>query len=145
MAEEPAQTATPQSQARRARLVPRSKDDQFVINRTGERKHRIGDLYARLLAASWGRLLQLITAIYIGINIVFALIYLSIGDAIENARNGAFSDAFFFSVQTLLTIGYGKMAPVGLVANLFVTLEVLTGFMFFAVVTGLIFSRLRTH
>ena len=39
--------------------------------------------------------MQLITVIYIGINIVFALIYLAIGDAIENARNGAFSDAFF--------------------------------------------------
>jgi len=53
--------------------------------------------------------------------------YLAIGDGIEEARPGSFADAFFFSVQTMATIGYGKMAPRGLVANLLVTVEALIG------------------
>ncbi len=126
--------------SRRARLVPRGDNDKIEIVKTGHRTSRLGDLYVRLLAASWQRLACLIVLLYLAANALFALAYLAIG-GIENARPGSFADAFFFSVQTMSTIGYGKMAPVGLAANLLVTLQVLSGFAFFALLTGLVFSK----
>ncbi len=62
--------------------------------------------------------------------------------SIENAAAGSFKDAFFFSVQTLATIGYGKMAPVTTFANILVTIEALTGLSGLAVATGVIFSKI---
>ena len=121
------------------RLVPRGRGTQPIV--TGLKKKHLNDLYVELLAASWTRLLVLIVSVNLSINILFALGYLAIGDGIENARPDSFADAFFFSVQTLATIGYGKMAPQGLAANLLVTAETITGFCFFAVVTGLVFSK----
>ncbi len=132
---------TPETNIRRARLVPRGNDDTFKINKTGQKKIKMGDLYIRLISASWANLLQSIIVIYLCLNILFALAYLVIGNNIENARTHSLTDAFFFSVQTFSTIGYGKMAPIGIYANTIVTIEVLTGFIFFSVITGLIFSK----
>ena len=125
---------------RRPRLVSRSRADQMQVIKTGGNIRRFDDLYARLVAASWKQVFALITIIYLLLNIVFASAYVLEG-GIENARAGSFADAFFFSVQTLSTIGYGKMAPVGIPANILVTVEVITGFTFFALVTGLMFSK----
>jgi inward rectifier potassium channel len=72
---------------------------------------------------------------------MFASGYLALGNGIENARPGSFEDAFFFSVQTMATIGYGHLIPVGFIANVLVTAEALFGFGYFAMVTGLAFSK----
>ncbi len=93
-----------------------------------------------LISASWPVFLAVVLGAYLALNIVFALLYLAT-DGIENAEPGSFRDAFFFSVQTLATIGYGKLAPVGLVANLLVTLEALLGMLVTALAAGLIFAR----
>ncbi len=77
---------------------------------------------------------------FITINGLFALGYLVDG-GVENARRGSFADAFFFSVQTMATIGYGKMAPAGFVANVLMSSEALMGLLAFALVTGLVFSK----
>jgi len=108
---------------------------------TGRRKQVLGDMYVRLLGASWKRMILLMVAVYLALNVLFASAYLAIGDGIENAHKGAFDDAFFFSVQTIATIGYGAMTPHGIIANLLVTLESMFGFAFYAVVTGLVFSK----
>jgi inward rectifier potassium channel len=68
-------------------------------------------------------------------------LYLAGGDCISGARPGEFSDAFFFSVQTLATIGYGAMSPRTGYAHLLVTVEAFAGTLFVAVVTGLVFSK----
>jgi inward rectifier potassium channel len=99
------------------------------------------DVYHSLLVATWRRLFGLVLAAYLGANLLFALGYLWIGDGIEEARPGSFMDAFFFSVQTMATIGYGKMAPRGLAANLLVTVEALVGLLGLAIVTGLVFAK----
>jgi inward rectifier potassium channel len=83
----------------------------------------LGDLYHFLLNASWLRLLTVLTMAYLAANALFACGYLLAGDGISNARPGSFADAFFFSVQTLATIGYGSMVPGSLYANLLVTFE----------------------
>jgi inward rectifier potassium channel len=74
-------------------------------------------------------------------NAGFALLYLLQPGAIHNARPGSFADAFFFSVQTIATIGYGQLVPATLYANLLVTLETASGLMFLAIATGLVFAR----
>ena len=125
----------------RTRLIARGKHDRVRAITIGRRRQWLGDSYVRLLDISWKRLTLIIIMAYFLINFLFADLYLFIGDGIENARPGSFADAFFFSVQTLSTIGYGKLSPVGLAANLLVTLEALMGFGFYAVVTGLVFSK----
>lgn len=104
-------------------------------------KHPISDLYHWLLVISWCNFLLLTCLFYFLINIIFALAYLTTNNGIANARHGAFSDAFFFSVQSLSTIGYGAMYPQTIYAQILVTFEVLVGLLLVAMMTGLIFAR----
>lgn len=85
--------------------------------------------------------MSLIAAGYIGVNALFALAYLAGGDSIENAEPGSFRDAFFFSVQTLASIGYGAMHPRTTYAGVLVTLEAPLGVVGVAIATGLAFAR----
>jgi inward rectifier potassium channel len=101
---------------------------------------RLSDLYHFLLTESWPTLLAGIVLIFVAINSIFAVIYL-IDRGIENARPGSFGDAFFFSVQTMATIGYGKMSPDSFVANIMVSAEALIGLIGLAMVTGLVFAK----
>lgn len=99
------------------------------------------DLYHWLLTTSRLYFGIWLAGIYLGLNLVFALAYLAVGDGIENARPGSFIDAFFFSVQTMATIGYGKLVPTGVAANLLVTVEAAVGLFGIAVAAGLVFAR----
>jgi len=99
------------------------------------------DLYHRLLTVSWTGFFALIAVSYVLFNVGFGLLYLLQDGAIANARPHDFGDAFFFSVQTMATIGYGEMRPATLYANLLMTVEVLMGMTGLALATGLIFAR----
>jgi inward rectifier potassium channel len=124
------------------RLVPRDRvRNRSGIRRVGIRRYSWGDLYHFLLITSWPRLIGLIVAAYLLTNLLFALAYLAGGDCIENARPGSFEDAFFFSVQTMATIGYGRLIPRGPYANTLVTMEALSGMLYLAMATGLLFSK----
>jgi inward rectifier potassium channel len=101
----------------------------------------LGDSYHWLLLLSWPRFLLGGVALYLATNAVFALLYLAQSGALVHTRPGAFSDAFFFSVQTIATLGYGVMAPATLYANIVVTVETAVGLIFLAVATGLVFAR----
>jgi inward rectifier potassium channel len=107
----------------------------------GVRTTPLRDVYHSLLTTTWSQFFAIVLAAYLGANLFFALGYLAIGDGIEEARRGSFFDAFFFSVQTMATIGYGKMSPRGLAANLLVTIEALVGLLGLALVTGLVFAK----
>ncbi|HKV54814.1 MAG TPA: ion channel [Candidatus Binataceae bacterium] len=98
------------------------------------------DFYHQLLTSSWAMLLLEVMAAFVAINCLFGLGYL-LDNGIENARRGSLADAFFFSVQTMATIGYGKMAPATLIANVLMTAEALMGLLAFALITGLVFSK----
>jgi len=74
-------------------------------------------------------------------NTLFALGYLLNPGGIEHARAGSFGDAFFFSIQTMSTIGYGRMVPQSLFANVLVMVEALVGVFGLALMTGLIFAK----
>jgi inward rectifier potassium channel len=101
----------------------------------------MSDFYHYLLVARWLPFLAMITATNITLNLLFALLFLAGGDCIANAEPGSFADAFFFSVQTMATIGYGGMAPKTLYAHSLVTFEALLGLLCVALATGLIFAK----
>ncbi len=117
---------------------------QQLLRRTAESPARadgyFDDFYHQLMTSSWPLLLLQVIAAFVVVNCLFAWAYV-ISGGIEHARPGSFADAFFFSVQTMATIGYGKMAPDGLAANLLASGEALTGLLTFALVTGLVFSK----
>jgi inward rectifier potassium channel len=123
-----------------SRVVVRSGPQAPQIERRGVRRHA-WDLYHYVLQLSWPRFLLGIAFGYLGINLVFALLYLAGGDAIANARPGSLWDAYMFSVQTLATIGYGAMAPKTPYADVLVALEAFLGLFGVAVGTSLMFTR----
>ena len=99
------------------------------------------DPYHLLLTVPWQGFVALIFATYLGINVVFALLYLLGGDCIVNATPGSFLAYFFFSVQTFASIGYGAMYPKTLYANSVMTLEAMAELLAVAILTGLTFAR----
>lgn len=104
------------------------------------------DVYHFMLSLSTAQFLLCLFFAYILINLLFASLYYFLGQSgfagtISQTSADFFVECFFFSVQTLSTIGYGHVAPVSLLHNLLVTVEALTGMMAIAVITGLIFSR----
>jgi inward rectifier potassium channel len=123
----------------RPRLVRRRRGPSTTVRIGHKRQWR--DVYHRMLTLSWPRFFLVMAGWYAAVNIVFALLYMADPDGIAEARPGSFEDAFFFSVQTVATIGYGVMHPATLYANLVMTVETLCGLIGFAVLTGLIFSR----
>jgi len=100
----------------------------------------LDDLYHYLVTASWPALIGIIALAFIIANLVFAVGYYLDG-GVENARYRSFADMFFFSVQTMATIGYGKMVPVTLFSNILVSIEALTGLLALALMTGLVFAK----
>jgi inward rectifier potassium channel len=89
----------------------------------------------------WRRFFALVFVGYLIVNAAFALGYYAELDGIENADPNSFADAFFFSVQTLATIGYGRMSPRTLLVNVLVSAEALLGMLGLAVTTGLVYAR----
>ena len=125
--------------AQPTRLIARERADEVLA--IGLPRPWFRDLYHFALRISWWRFLLLGIGLYIAANALFALLYLIPGDAIANAQPGSFFDAFFFSIQTMATIGYGVMSPATFYANLLMTLETGVGLMLIAVATGLVFAR----
>ncbi len=141
----PAPAAT-QTNIFRPRLVPRANGPKPRIIIRGRRRQLFNDVYAQLMDATWPKLVGIFVSVFLCINTTFALFYFGLadwwpGEGIAHARHGVFLDYFFFSVQTLATIGYGGMSPEGILANVLVTLEAVTGFSFYALMTGLVFSK----
>jgi inward rectifier potassium channel len=120
-------------------LVARDTADRVV--RLGVEREWFGDLYHRTLTVGWPSFFAIGAAVYIAANVVFAALYLLQPGSIAKAHPGSLADAFFFSVQTMATIGYGVMSPVTFYANLLMTLETAVGLMFIAMTTGLVFAR----
>jgi inward rectifier potassium channel len=99
------------------------------------------DAYHFLLTMPLGAFFGVMGAGYLAVNTVFALIYLIVG-GVSGVRHGDFLDAFFFSAETLSTVGFGQMAPQTLAAHLAVTLESFVGLFNLAIATGLLFARI---
>ena len=100
--------------------------------------------YHGMLTMPWPGFFALVISMYLLLNVFFALLYLLCGPGAlqgDAGMHGRFWQAFFFSVYTFATIGYGNVAPVGWAANVVVTMESISGLLSFALATGIVFSR----
>ncbi len=128
----------------KARLL--NRDGSFNVERAGMTIFQSLGLYHYLLTISWTRFYAIAAFSYFLTNVVFAAAYYlcgpeSLHGSTEVSPLGHYLDAFFFSVQTLATIGYGRLTPNGLPANILVSIEALLGLLGFAVITGFLFAR----
>ena len=112
---------------------------EFV--RTNSVRPGLRDLYRSILALSWPRFSLAVLSVYLFLNILFAAAYLAGDGCIAEMVPGSFSSAFFYSVQTLSTVGFGHLYPATFYGDVLTTLEIVVGMFFTAVVTGLIFVR----
>lgn len=118
----------------------RSGQVEFV--KVGTDVWRWRDVYRWLLGLRWPQFAAFVACLYIGLNLLFAALYSLRRDSIAGTTGGSwFYDCFFFSVQTLATVGYGHMYPQTLYGHIVSTVEIMTGIFLLAVMTGLIFVR----
>jgi inward rectifier potassium channel len=111
------------------------------VRAIGQRFAPHQDAYHYVLTRTWTEFFLLISLAFLGANALFAFFYWMAPGSVANARPGSFEDAFFFSVQTMATIGYGGMTPVTRFAHIVVTIEAMTGILSVALITGITFSK----
>jgi inward rectifier potassium channel len=114
---------------------------EFRLSKLGVARFDFRDPYHLAISLSWPAFTVAMLLCWLVVNLVFACLYwLSPGD-VANAVPGSFGDVFFFSVETLATVGYGGMAPATLYGHIVSSAEVVTGMAFTAIFTGLLFVR----
>ncbi len=123
-----------------------NRDGTFNPRRKGLPLLSSLSFYHYFLTLSWPRFFLGVVGVYAGANTLFALAYLACGSGslvgtVPTAMGNAFWRAFFFSVETLATIGYGNVTPSGMPAYFVMTVESLAGLLFFAMATGILFAR----
>jgi len=128
-----------QRRSRRNEVSVRSGQVEFVKVNTDAWKWR--DVYRWLLGLRWPQFAGFVGAVYVGLNLLFAAFYSLQQNSIAGRTTHWFLDCFFFSVQTLATVGYGHMYPQTLYGHIVSTVEIMTGVFLLAVMTGLIFVR----
>lgn len=118
-------------------------DGSYNIRRMGGIS-KFRDFYKHLLECSWTKFLIYMTSFYIIFNFIFTFLFLSVGieelQGINKSQNEFFA-VFFFSAQTLTTVGYGAMSPIGFGANVIAMIEAFVGVLSFALATGLLYGR----
>jgi inward rectifier potassium channel len=123
-----------------ATLAPRPDPGSPEVRVVGVPRAPVRDIYHAFLRASWPVALSMLVGAYVGLNVAFALVFAAIG-GVANAAPGSVADAFFFSIQTMGTIGYGTMYPTSRLANVVVSIESVFGLMATALATGLLFAK----
>ena len=121
-------------------------DGSFNVQRTGLSFFTSINAYHTLLSMSWAKFLGLLLLLYFLSNVLFGVLYSTLGaealvDTSSTPTDTLFIRGFFFSVQTFATIGYGTIHPVGIVPNLLVTVESYYSLIANALITGVVFAR----
>jgi inward rectifier potassium channel len=117
------------------------KSGQFELVKLNVKEFDFRDTYHLILTLSWPGFAGVVFGVYLLINVFFAILYMLNPHAIAEMTPGSFFDAFFFSVETLATVGYGHMYPETFYGHLIAMLEIMVGMFGLAVITGLIFVR----
>ncbi|MDB4916539.1 MAG: channel, inward rectifier [Gemmatimonadetes bacterium] len=130
--------------ANEKRLIER--DGRFTARREGFSPLSYLNGYHALLTMTWPRFLGMGTVAYAAMNALFAVLYLACGDQAlggvgVDQMGGRFLRAFFFSVETFATIGYGNVYPIGAAANWLMTVESIISILCVALLTGVVFAR----
>jgi inward rectifier potassium channel len=132
--------------ARESRKRLLNRDGTFNVRREGLGYWESLSAYHYFLTISWPKFLAFVAAVYVILNALFAAAFVACGRAAltgfaNEATMERFSRAFFFSVHTLATIGYGNIVPVTFAANAIVAFESLIGLLGFSIIAGIVFAR----
>jgi inward rectifier potassium channel len=129
------------SETRNIRLL--NKDGSFNVTRKGLGYWESLSLYHSMLTMGWTKFFSLLLLGYLVLNVIFAAGYLACGPDALTGYVGVprVLQAFFFSIDTFATIGYGNISPIGIPANIMVTVESFFGLLWLALATGLLFAR----
>lgn len=119
-------------------MATQAESSEILV--VGAQAHPLRDAYHLLLRMRWPGVLAIIAGSFLFLNLLFALAYRAVG-GIQGARSGSLADAFYFSVQTMGTIGYGAMVPATPAAHALVVAESVVGLILTALATGIVFSR----
>jgi inward rectifier potassium channel len=123
-----------------------NRDGSINVKRIGLPFFRTADTYNSLITMSWAKFMLIILIAYLLINSFFASLYMWIGvDHLNGIGSKSwtnnFFDCFFFSAQTISTVGYGHISPNGFAASLLAAIECMLGLLSFALATGLLYGR----
>jgi inward rectifier potassium channel len=123
-----------------------NKDGSINVKRTGLPFFSTANNYHSLITMSWRKFWAIVFTGYLIANLLFATIYFFLGHDVLDGRSGdtnfdRYMDAFFFSAQTISTVGYGHISPKGMIANSVAALESMMGLLAFALATGLLYGR----
>lgn len=121
-----------------------NKDGTFNIQHTNNPR-TISGTYTYLITISWTKFFLFVLFCYTAINLFFACVYISLGIEKLTPSTGSFihdyCNAFFFSAQTITTVGYGGISPNGLLMGFISSFEAMLGLLCFSFVTGLLYGR----
>lgn len=123
-----------------------NKDGSFNVTKANVPFLQRFNIFHALISMPWGRFFGIILLGYLVLNTLFAALYTAIGIEQLTGVSAAdpmseFLEAFFFSAQTITTLGYGRVAPIGLAANIVAAVESMLGLLTFAVATGMLYGR----
>ncbi len=123
-----------------------NRDGSFNVNYIGLDKWARFNIFHALITMKWWKFNAIVILSYFLINLLFGAIYYFIGmeflmGSLGKTELEKFGDAFFFSSQTLTTLGYGRISPVGFNASFVAAFESMLGLMGFALITGLLYGK----
>jgi inward rectifier potassium channel len=127
-----------------ARLI--NRDGSFNVIRKGLRVFSSVNFYHIMIKMSWLKFITVVSTVFVLINFIFAGLYWLVGIQHLAGLSGStpvdqFFDALFFSAQTITTVGYGRISPMGVPASILAAIESLMGVLGFALATGLLYGR----
>jgi len=121
--------------------VARVRLGTYEFRKKGISRFDLRDPYHLAVALTWPQFLAALLTLYLSVNLVFATLFWLVPASVANARPDSFADAFFFSIETLATVGYGEMYPATLYGHVVAATEIICGLAFTAILTGLTFVR----
>jgi inward rectifier potassium channel len=113
----------------------------YEFKKKGVSRFDLRDPYHLAIALSWPQFHSALLALYLLVNIAFATLFWMVPGSVANVRPGKPLDNFFFSIETLSTVGYGQMYPTTLYGHVIASVEIACGLAFTAILTGLTFVR----
>ena len=121
--------------------VARVRLGSYEFRKRGVSRFDLRDPYHLAVTLTWPQFLAALFLLYLSVNIVFATLFWLAPGSVANARSNSFSDVFFFSIETLSTVGYGDMYPAAPYGRAVAGIEIACGLAFTAILTGLTFVR----
>lgn len=113
----------------------------YEFKKKGVSRFDLRDPYHLAVALTWPQFIATLLASYLFVNVVFAILFYLVPGSVANARPQSFGDVFFFSIETLATVGYGEMYPATVYGHVIAATEIVCGLGVTAIVTGLTFVR----